>query len=143
MMRVTAQVENVAGEHHVRVSTNGQEHALAIAPKATGRGSSVNGGELLFLALATCYCNDVYREAAQRNIRVASVSVDVEGEFGGPGDPGRNIRYRVRIAADASESEVCALAAHTDRVAEIHNTLRRGAAVTLSEVTAVSARSGF
>ena len=31
--------------------------------KSPGRGSAVNGGEFLVLALATCYCNDLYREA--------------------------------------------------------------------------------
>jgi uncharacterized OsmC-like protein len=35
----------------------------------------------LFLALATCYCNDIYREAAKRNIKVDSVEVEVEGTF--------------------------------------------------------------
>ncbi len=38
----------------------GREQTLAIAAKAGAAGSSVNGGELLFLALATYYCNDLY-----------------------------------------------------------------------------------
>ncbi len=49
--------------------------------KENGYGSSASGGELLFLALATCYCNDIYREAAKKNIKVESVEVDVEGDF--------------------------------------------------------------
>jgi uncharacterized OsmC-like protein len=59
----------------VIVATNGSEQRLAIPPKASGGGSSINGGELLFAALATCYCNDIYREARSRGIHVSSVRV--------------------------------------------------------------------
>jgi organic hydroperoxide reductase OsmC/OhrA len=44
-------------------------------------GSSINGGELLFAALATCFCNDLYREAAQRGINVQDVDVEVTETF--------------------------------------------------------------
>lgn len=92
-------------------------------------GSSVNGGELLFLALATCYCNDLYREAVARNITIHAVDVEVSGEFGGRGEPATGITYRATVRADASQAEVAALLAETDRVAEIQNTIRRGCPV--------------
>ena len=64
-MRVGAKVQNSEGQHQVMLRTNDNLHSLAIPPKPAGFGSSTNGGELLFLALATCYCNDIYREAAK------------------------------------------------------------------------------
>lgn len=45
----------------------------------------MNGGEFLMLALATCYCNDPYREAARLNIVVENVDVEANGEFPGVG----------------------------------------------------------
>ena len=81
-MKISARVENHLGTHSVILLTNGSEHTLSIAPKSDGFGSSINGGELLFLALATCYCNDLYREARKRNISINSVRVEVIGEFG-------------------------------------------------------------
>jgi uncharacterized OsmC-like protein len=81
-MKVTTRVRNRDGKHHVTVATNGNDQQITIPPKATGLGSSVNGGELLFLALATCYCNDIYREATKRRVTVQSVMVKVDGEFG-------------------------------------------------------------
>jgi organic hydroperoxide reductase OsmC/OhrA len=69
-MRISARIENKGGEHHVTVSTSDRAQHLNIPPKANAPGSSVNGSELLFLALATCYCHDVYREAAKRGIQV-------------------------------------------------------------------------
>ncbi len=52
-MKVSSRVQNGAGQHLVTLRTNDNVHSLAIPPKPTGFGSSANGGELLFLALAT------------------------------------------------------------------------------------------
>jgi len=138
-MKISAHVHNREGEHQVSVSTDGQARSVVLPAKTDGPGSGVNGGELLFLALATCYCNDVYREAAARGIKVTQVEVEVEGEFGTPGAAARNIRYRARVTAKASQAEIRALMAHTDRVAEIQYTLRTGTPVTLSVIEAVCA----
>ena len=78
-MIIRARVHHEAGQHRVVLSTNDATHTLPIPPKPEGRGSGTNGGELLFLALATCFCNDVYREAAREGIDVRSVEVEVEG----------------------------------------------------------------
>lgn len=63
-MKIAARVSNSVSGHTLEVETDGRKQSITIAPK-TGRGSSVNGGELLFAALATCFCNDLYREAAK------------------------------------------------------------------------------
>ncbi len=138
-MKISACVQNSEGHHQVTLDTNGNAHMLAISPKATGFSSSVNGGELLFLALATCYCNDVYREAAKRGIRVDGVEVEVEGDFGADGEPARNVTYRAKVTAAASEEAVRGLMRETDAMAEIQNTLRVGTPVTLSRVEVASA----
>jgi organic hydroperoxide reductase OsmC/OhrA len=137
-MPIRARVLNRDGEHHVTLATGDSEHALSIASKPTGRGSATNGGELLFLALATCYCNDLFREADLRGIVVDEVEVEVAGDFGAPGAPARNVTYRVRVTAQASDAEIRALITHTDAVAEVHNTLRAGIPVTLTAVGVVS-----
>ncbi|HXD78813.1 MAG TPA: hypothetical protein VN616_13440 [Puia sp.] len=46
------------------VQTNDVAKNLRLPTKSTGFGSGINGGELLLLSLATCRCNDIYREAA-------------------------------------------------------------------------------
>jgi organic hydroperoxide reductase OsmC/OhrA len=137
-MKISAHILNSAGRHQVALDTNGQAHTLVIAPKSTGYGSSLNGGELLFLALATCYCNDLYREAAKRGIRVESVEVEVAGDFGAEGEPAQNVTCRAKVAAAADKAAIADLMQHTDRMAEIQNTLRLGTPVTLGPVEAVS-----
>jgi organic hydroperoxide reductase OsmC/OhrA len=133
-MKITAHVKNSHNHHHVTLATNDQHHTLDIPPKANGYGSSANGGELLFLALATCYGNDIYREAAAQGIEVTAVAVEVSGEFGAPGEPARNVTYRATITGKADAATLEALARHTDSVAEIQNTLRAGAAVHLEAI---------
>ena len=130
-MRISARVENAGRDHRVAVTTEGVTQKLAIAAKTAGSGSAVNGGELLMLALATCYCNDLYREAARSNIPVESVAVEAQADFEGVGLAATNITYRARIVSSASEAEIDALLRQTDAVAEVHNTLRAGASVSL------------
>lgn len=137
-MKVIAKVQNSEGQHHVSLSTNDNVHSLTIPPKSTGFGSSANGGELLFLALATCYCNDIYREANKRGIKVEKVEVEVEGEFGAEGEPAKNVSYRAKVTAQASEAEIQELMTQTDRVAEIQNTLRQETPIKLSNIKVVT-----
>lgn len=133
-MMISATVVNEGSTHRTLVRTAGKDQTLSIAAKEEGNGSSVNGGELLFLALATCYCNDIYREAKERGIEVTAVEVEVTGSFASKGEPAENIRYRAAIKSDASEQQVRDLMRHTDTVAEIQNTLRRGTSVLLDEI---------
>jgi uncharacterized OsmC-like protein len=131
-MNISAKVSNRKDEHRVTLNTAGREHSLNVAPSAGGFGSSVNGGELLFLALATCYCNDLYREAKKRNIAIEQVEVEVSGEFGAEGEGAKHITYSAWVTADAPEAEIADLMRHTDTVAEIHNTLRSASPVVLT-----------
>jgi organic hydroperoxide reductase OsmC/OhrA len=121
-MKISAHIDNSQGEHHIALKTDDNVHSIEIPPKPSGFGSSANGGELLFLALATCYCNDLYREAAKRNITVERVEVEVTGDFGAAGEHAQNVTYR----AQGTEAEIRALMEYTDTVAEIQNTLRAG-----------------
>ncbi|HZS94377.1 MAG TPA: OsmC family protein [Chloroflexota bacterium] len=104
---------------------------------AGGMGLGYSGGELLLLALGACYTNDIFREAEGRGIVVRSVSVDVQADWGGEPVRAQNVMYSATVEADAPEEAVRDLILHTDRVAEIHNSLRNGAEVSLTDFHAV------
>jgi uncharacterized OsmC-like protein len=133
-VKISARVLNSLDNHQVTLTTGSSSHSITIPPKPTGYGSSANGGEVLFLALATCYCNDIYREAAKRNINVERVEVEVEGDFEVEGKPATNVTYRAKVKANASEPEILDLMRYTDTVAEIQNTLRIETPVSLSSM---------
>jgi len=137
-MKISARVENSKDNHQVTLQTNDNVHSIVIPPKPTGYGSSANGGELLFLALASCYCNDIYREAAKRNIKVERVEVNVEGDFGAEGEASKNVTYQAKVVAQASEDEIREMMKFTDTVAEIQNTLRMETPVVLSQIEVVN-----
>jgi organic hydroperoxide reductase OsmC/OhrA len=138
-MKYSAQVKNSQNNHQVTLAMGDNRHSLDIPPEPNGFGSSASGGELLFLALATCYCNDIYREAAKRGIQVEQVEVTVEGDFGLEGEPAKNVHYRALVAAQANREEIMALMHATDSLAEIQNTLRLGIQVELRDVQAIQA----
>ncbi|MDH4290029.1 MAG: OsmC family protein [Aquincola sp.] len=130
-MRITARLRNAGASHEVSLSTAGAAKTLAVPAKAQGPGSAVNGGEFLMLALATCYCNDLYREAARMGLTLDAVEVEAGAEFDGVGLAARDIRYRARVSSPAAADRVAQLLRETDAVAEVHNTVRAGANVTL------------
>ena len=132
-MKVSATINNRFSQHHVVLQTNDVSKEISIAPKQNGWGSSLNGGELLVLALATCFCNDIYREAARKNIEISGVEVEVTAGFGAEGEAGSGFEYKVKVSSNASKEDIRELIRHTDKVAEVHNTLRKGTSVSLIE----------
>jgi len=132
-MKIAANISNTPSGHTVEVETEGRKQSIGIGPKSAGRGSSVNGGELLFAALATCFCNDLYREAAKPGIDVQGVEVEVTGTFGNPGEPARDVSYRVQVHANSPQSTIDDLIRATDSVTENQNTMRAGCAVRLEQ----------
>jgi organic hydroperoxide reductase OsmC/OhrA len=128
---ITATVRNSKTQHEVIVRTGEGTQVLAVPAKPSGRGSAVNGGEFLMLALATCYCNDLYREAERLGVPVDAVVVEATADFPGIGLAATNIRYEVWVSSPANAEAVADLVRQTDAVAEVHNTIRAGAAVSL------------
>ena len=133
-MEISAVVRNTATQHDAVVATGGNARTLELPAKASGAGSAVNGGELLMLALATCYCNDLYREAARLGIALDGVEVHASARFEGIGLAASDIRYRAKVTSSAPAEQIAALLRETDAVAEVHNTVRSGVPVVLDSV---------
>jgi len=130
-MKVSATISNSLNQNNITVVTNDNSKSITIASKPTGYGSSVNGAELLLTSLAVCYCNDIYREAAKKNIEITSVEVEVTANFGADGEPGFNFHYKPKVVANATPDRIRQLIEHVDSVAEIHKTLRNGVEINL------------
>lgn len=130
-MEISATVENSGPSHDVTVRTGSTEQSLSVPAKSGGPGSAINGGEFLMLALATCYCNDLYREAARLAIPIDGVTVEATADFEGVGLAARHIRYRASITSSAPADQLTQLLRETDAVAEVHNTVRAGIPVEL------------
>src|SRR3954466_4104978 len=105
-MEVTAFVNSSAAGHEVSVRTGTILRSLGVPARETGKGSAVNGGEFLMLALATCYCNDLYREAERLGIPLDAVDVEASARFPGMGLAATDIRYRATISSPASPEDV-------------------------------------
>ena len=131
-MKIAASLSHMPPlQQTITVATNQQEQTISIPAKPNGKGSAVNGGELLMLAIATCTCNDLYREAEARAIQLDAVSVTVNGEFGEAGEPASVINYSIQVSSAHPQEAIDGLISHVDRIAEVHNTLRGGIAVSL------------
>ena len=130
-MEISAVLRNSGGDQFVAVRTESNERPLSIPAKDSGLGSGVNGGELLMLALATCYCNDLYREAVRLGITLDAIEVEPTASFPGIGLAATDIRYRAKVSSPADPATIADLLRQTDAVAEVHNTVRTRVPVVL------------
>jgi putative redox protein len=97
--------------------------------EAGGGGMGFSGGQLLYLSIAACLSNDLYREAASMGIALRGVSVAVDGDFAGRGSASGPIDVDVAVDSDAPADRLAALLDEVERVAEIPRTIREGAEI--------------
>jgi putative redox protein len=139
---VPFQVEfrNVAGEAAAIGSAGPYTLVVDRPPDGGGRGLGFNGGQLLYLAIGGCVSNDLFREAAIRDIDLKTVRVVVRGDFSGDPAVSDAVSYDVELAGAAGPEDLEQLVAHVDAIAEIPNSVRRGTEVRLAGVKVVSTR---
>ncbi len=92
------------------------------------------------LAIGGCYSNDIFREAAKRGLVVRNAQVTVNADWAGDPVRAQNVSFSVVVEADAPEAEILDLIRHTDRIAEIPNSLPLGTEVRLAATKAVALR---
>jgi putative redox protein len=104
-------------------------------PEEGGGGAKgFNGGQLLYLAVAGCISNDLFREASRFGVELNSVRVTVDGDFSGNPAVSDAITYDVELSG---RGDLDALVREVDRIAEIPNTIRQGAPVSLRKISIV------
>jgi putative redox protein len=130
---IAVQVRNIEGGPTAIGSAG--SHTLVVDRPVEGGGGGLgfNGGELLYLAVAGCISNDLFREARARDIHLTNVRVTVNGDFSGDPAVSGPLEYDVEIEGDAAPDELRALVEHVDRIAEIPNSLRAGTPVCLRD----------
>jgi putative redox protein len=117
------------------IASSGPHSVLTDRPAAAGgRGLGFNGGQLLYAAIAGCYSNDLFREAATLGLRLTRVLVAVDGDFPGRGEPSTPITVDLEVEGQTSEDQLRELVALVDRIAEIPNSIRGSTPVTLGSV---------
>jgi hypothetical protein len=97
-------------------------------PEGVAVEAAFTGAHLLHVAAAGCVLNDLYREASALGVELRGARVRAEGGFD---DDWRStgIAYAVEVDSPATASEVAALLARVDDVAEIPKALRSGTTV--------------
>jgi putative redox protein len=121
------------------VASSGSFSVITDRPSATGgRGLGFNGGQLLYAAIAGCYSNDLYREAAALGISLRRVAVVVDGDFPKRGEPSTPISVDQEVDGHAPEQALRELVELVDRIAEIPNSIRGTTPVDLREVRIVA-----
>ncbi|MGE5323182.1 MAG: OsmC family protein [Actinomycetota bacterium] len=138
MAQTKVTLRNLSGASTALGWSGSRSLCIDRSESAGGLGVGFNGGELLLLAVGGCYFNDLFREAAKMGIEVDKVSIEVEADWAGEPLRATNLSFSVKVESPASRSRIEELILHTDRVAEIPNSLRYGTEVKLRSFEAIS-----
>ena len=134
-MPLEVETRNLAGQV-TALGAAGQFTLVVDRPvEAGGGGRGFNGGQLMYLAIAGCLSNDLFREAIGRGIKLDQVVVRVVGDFVGDPAVSTEVTYEVELNGDADEEALRGVIDYVDRIAEIPNSLRSGTPVRLKRVT--------
>src|SRR5919202_5233257 len=118
------EVRNVAGEP-ASIGNAGPYAVVMDRPAdGGGRGIGFNGGQLLYLAIAGCVSNDLFREARADGIELERVRVVARGDFRGDPPVSTDVTYDVEVTGHAPPERLRELVARVDEIAEIPNSLR-------------------
>lgn len=85
---------------------------------------------MMYLAVAGCISNDLFRKARTFGIELSSVRVKVSGDFAGEPAVSDQIRYKVEVVGNVREARLLALIDQVE-IVEIPNSLRQGTRVRL------------
>jgi uncharacterized OsmC-like protein len=99
---------------------------------AGGRGLGFSGGQLLYLSIAACWSNDLYREAATMGIELDGVEITVDGDFPARGSGSTPISVDVVVRSSSPEERVRELIAEVERVAEIPRAIREATPINVN-----------
>lgn len=130
-MHIEVETRNVDGQ--VTSLGSAGPFSLVVDRPTEGGGGELgfNGGQLLYLAVAGCISNDLFRDARAAGIELSNVRVRVSGDFVDEPAVSDEIRYEVEVAGNAPEDRLRALVDQVDEIAEIPNSLRHGTNVRL------------
>lgn len=111
-------------------------HVIDEPPQLLGDDTAPNPSEATLAALGSCLAVGIHANAIARGIQLTRLELELEGDINvtavwgvGDLDPAKRlgftaIRVIVRLEGDASEEELSALVAHSNRWSPVANTLR-------------------
>jgi uncharacterized OsmC-like protein len=137
-MPVDVETRNVGGQVTAIGSAGPYTVVIDRPAEVGGRGLGFNGGQLLYLAVAGCISNDLFREAHASGVTLSQVRVRVRGDFTGDPAVSTEIAYEVEVEGDAPDERLQALVERVDQIAEIPNSLRAGTMVRLTNTKVTS-----
>lgn len=131
-MHITAQINSSINKVSTLIKKDNETKSFILPPREEGFGSSVNGGELLLLALATCYCHTIYRGAKEMNLDIGEITVSVTGDFSDDVPKMQDFSFSVQVRSSATGQQLQELVGYADLHATIPNLLRKGRQIRLN-----------
>jgi uncharacterized OsmC-like protein len=139
MAETKAHIRTISGMQSATGWVGKQAIIIGRREEVGGDGLGYSGGQVLVLAVGTCFYNNLYNAADERGIKIQSVELEVTSGWTEEPKVSSGIEVSAKVEAEASAAEIVELIQHAGRVSTVSNTVRKGTTVTMGNVQAVSA----
>jgi len=139
-MKLTVHLTALPDSNTSTGRVNGRSLAIDRCMNGGRSGEGATYGELLCLAVAGGYADELLQEAERCGIRIDRLHISVEAEAENGGRKAGNLAISVRVETNADEHVIMDLIEHTDRVSEVLKSLRLGTSVRLADAELVPKR---
>ncbi|MBL8091083.1 MAG: OsmC family protein [Anaerolineales bacterium] len=112
-------------DKYQKIRVTSDNISTTLSPKSIGIYSNINGGELLFMALAISYCNAICSKAEEDDIALEKFEIEIYGEFEDKGKEVKGITCEVKVKAKGDTKRIHELFKGAHAMAEIQNTIKR------------------
>ncbi len=141
MAETKAQIRTISGMQSAVGWAGNQTITIGRPEGVGGDGLGYKGGQVLVLAVGTCFYNNLYYAADERGIKIRNVEIEVTSEWTKEPKVSSGISVSVKVEAEADLAEIQELINYVDRVSTVSNSLRQGTTVSIGDVQAISATS--
>lgn len=106
-----------------------------------GDGLGYSGGQVLVLAVGTCFYNNLYYAADERGIKIQSAELEITGGWTEEPMVSSGIVVNAKVEAEAAPAEIEELIHYASRVSTVSNSVRQGTTVTIGNIQTISVAS--
>ena len=138
MAKTKATIRTISGMQSAVGISGSQTITVGRPVENGGDGLGYNGGQVLVLAVGTCFYNDLYDAADERGIKIRSIELEIRSGWAGDPVISSGIEISAKVEAEATTAEIEEMVHHVSTISTISNTVRQGTAVLLGSINAVS-----
>ena len=137
MAETIAKIRTISGMQSAVGWSGNQTITIGRSKDVGGDGIGYSGGQVLVLAVGTCFYNNLFYAADQRNIKIRNVELEVVSRWTEEPMVSSGIQINAKVEAEANSDEIQELILYASQASTVSNSVREGITVSMGDIQPV------